>query len=96
MKKDIALIGAGQPELQKATVSRRSSYQSRLEDLEGAWALLQDIGDLQLQRMDGLPDKKFFEQFENIVYERIYNREEWQFNECPLCGRFAQHSHSFD
>lgn len=80
----------------KRSVSRRSSYQSRLEDLSAAWALLQDIGDLQLQRMDGLPDQRFFEQFEKIVYERIYRREEWQFNECPLCGRFARHPHSFD
>ena len=74
---------------------RISSYQKRIEDLRFAWGLLSKIGDLQLQRMDGLKDEQFFEKFEKIVYEEIYQKEEEEFNECPLCGLFSSHSHSF-
>jgi len=82
------------PQLHKHSVSKRiSSYQKRVEDLQFAWELLSKIGDLQLQRMDGLKDEYFFEKFEEIVYEEIYEREEWEFNECPLCGKFSSHGH---
>ena len=74
---------------------RISSYQKRIEDLQFAWELLHKIGDLQLQRMDGLKDEQFFEKFEKIIYKEIYQKEEEEFNECPLCGLFSSHSHSF-
>jgi len=84
------------PQLHKHIVSKRiSSYQNRIEDLQFAWELLHKIGDLQLQRMDGLKDDDFFKKFEKIVYEEIYQKEEYEFNECPLCGLFRSHSHSF-
>ena len=84
------------PQLHKHSVSKRiSSYQKRIEDLELAWGLLYKIGNLQLQRMDGLKDEQFFSQFEKIVYEEIYQKDEEEFNERPLCGLFRSHSHSF-
>ncbi len=84
------------PQLHKHSVSKRiSSYQKRIEDLQFAWELLHKIGDLQLQRMDGLKDEQFFSQFEKIVYEEIYQKDEEEFNECPLCGLFRSHLHSF-
>ena len=87
---------AQNPQLHKHIVSKRiSSYQKRIEDLKFAWELLHKIGDLQLQRMDGLKDEQFFSQFEKIVYEEIYQKEEEEFNECPLCGLFRSHSHYF-
>ena len=83
------------PHLNKTDVSKRiSSYQKRIEDLQFAWELLYNIGNLQLQRMDGLKDEQFFEKFEKIVYEEIYQRDEEEFNECPLCGLFRSHHHS--
>ena len=86
---------ADNPHLHKTDVSKRiSSYQKRIEDLRFAWELLHKIGDLQLQRMDGLKDEQFFEKFQKIVYEEIYQRDEEEFNECPLCGLFRSHHHS--
>jgi hypothetical protein len=86
---------ADNPYLHKTDVSKRiSSYQKRIEDLQFAWELLHKIGDLQLQRMDGLKDEQFFKKFEKIVYEEIYQRDEEEFNECPLCGLFRSHHHS--
>ncbi len=82
--------------LRKNDVSKRiSSYQKRNEDLQFAWNLLNKIGDLQLQRMDGLNNEQFFDKFEKIVYQEIYQKNEDEFNECPLCGLFRSHHHSF-
>lgn len=72
-----------------------SSYQKRVNDLIFAWELLDKIGNLQLQRMDGLKDEAFFKQFEKIVFEEIYKKDAEEFNECPLCGLFSSHTHNF-
>ena len=74
------------------TVKKNSSYQNRLEDLKFAWEKLSEIKEVLISRMDGLTDLTCLQDIENIVYE-LFDVDEEQMNECPLCGRFARHSH---